>query len=274
MVTRWTQQLLDEATSLMAEKRYRSALGRLLVIFDVYPDLPEARRLASGLIYIGARTTSKATPEEQLGPRQLFDTRLNAIFCACEAPGCGVSWVSAHHLLDDHGGGTLINNPMGGYCEACGVTLCRRHARSVSHTLGCPRCGLHLDPVPAPNGRRQSAQTERLNKQLVHVIVLVEGEKPPSPDFMTGLCDSVMPDVFDDSPRITGNYSRKFKGDEGRAEVMFHAAALEPAYLTDDYELRIYPGKQAGRRGQRWVIAKVFENRPKHVDPENPPTRT
>ncbi|MFF9203502.1 hypothetical protein ACF1AE_17050 [Streptomyces sp. NPDC014986] len=91
---------------------------------------------------------------------------------------------------------------------------------------------------------------------------------------MTGLCDSVMSDVFDDSPRITGNCSRKFTGDEGRTEVMFHAGALEPAYLTGVYEPRVHPGKQAGWRGQRWVIAKVFENRPKHVDPENPPTRT
>ncbi|MBD0421769.1 hypothetical protein H0H10_21870 [Streptomyces sp. TRM S81-3] len=270
MVTRWTRQLLDEATALTTEKRYRSALGRLLMVLDVYPGLPEVQRLAGELIYIGARTTSEAAPEEQLGPRQLFDTRLNAVFCACEAPGCGVSWVSAHHLLGDHGGGVSISNPMGGRCDVCAVTVCRRHARPAALGLGCPRCGRHLDPVPAPNGRRHSAQTERLNKPLVHVIVLVEGKRPPSPDFMTGLCDSVMPDVFEDSPRITGNCSRRFRGDEGRTEAVFHAGALEPAYLTDDYDLRIHPGRQAGRRGQRWVIAKVFENRPKHVDPDNP----
>ncbi|MFB7271761.1 hypothetical protein [Streptomyces sp. NPDC056244] len=271
MVTTWTQQLLDEADAHMTADRHRSALARLLVVLDVYPDLPEARQRASSLIYIGARTTSDAAPGEQLGPRQLLDTRLNAVFCACEAPECGVSWVSAHHLLDGHGD-AMITNPMGGYCEACGVTLCKRHARPAGYSLGCPRCARQLDPAPAPNGRRRSAQTERLNKRLVHVIVLVEGRKPPSAEFMTGLCDSVTPDVFDDSPRITGNCARKFKGDEGRTEAVFHAGALEPAYLMDDYDLRIYPGRQAGRRGQRWVIAKVFENRPKHIDPENPPS--
>ncbi|QKV90799.1 hypothetical protein HUT19_02795 [Streptomyces sp. NA02950] len=270
MVSRWTQQLLDEATALMSAHRYRSALERLLVVFDVYPDLPEARQLASALIYAGARTTSEAAPDEQLGTRQLFDTRLNAVFCACEAPGCGVSWVSAHHLLDGHRGGAMISNPMGGCCEDCGVTLCKRHARSAGHGLDCPRCGRQLDHAPAPNGRRQSAQTERLNKRLVHVIVLVEGKKPPSAEFMTGLCESVMPDVFEGSPRITGNHYRKFTADEGRTEAVFHAGAMESAYLTDDYDLRIYPGKQAGRRGRRWVIAKVFENRPKHIDPEHP----
>jgi hypothetical protein len=268
MVTRWTQRLLDEATALMTAYRYRSALERLLVIFDVYPELPEAEQLASDLIYVGARTTSQAAPEEQLGPRQLFDTRLNAIFCACEAPGCGVSWVSAHHLLDGYSGGATISNPMGGRCETCRVTLCKRHAPPGLSGLGCPRCGRQLDPAPAPNGRRHSAQIERLNKPLIHVIVLVEGKKPPSSDFMTELCESVMPDVFDDSPRITANNYRKFNGD-GQGEAMAYAGALEAAYLTADYVLRIHPGQQAGRRGQRWVIAKVFEERPKHVDPEN-----
>lgn len=41
---------------------------------------------------------------------------------------------------------------------------------------------------------------------------------------------------------------------------------------TDAYDVRVYPGTQAGRRGQRWVIVKIFENRPKHVDPDTPAT--
>jgi hypothetical protein len=265
METRWTRELLDEAASLVLARRYRSALGRLLVVFDVYPDHPQARQLASELIYLGARTSSEAGPEETLTPPQLFDSRLNSIFCACEAPGCGVSWVSAHHMLD--GAGATILNPMGGRCEICELTVCRTHAPSGA----CPRCGGSLDPAPSPNGRRRSGQTERLNKRLVHVFVLVETKRRLPPDFLPKLFESVVPDVFDDSPLITTDNLRKFTGDGGKF-ARIYATRLYPAYLTADYDVRVYPGEEVARGGKRWVIVKVFENRPKHLDPDGPPS--
>lgn len=274
MVTRWTQDLLDEAMSLWQAKKYRSALRTLLVVFDVYPDQPRAREIASAVIRSGARRTTDASPDETLEPPHLFDSRLNPLFCACEAPGCEVSWVSAHYLVGD--APASISNPVGARCESCGVTLCRRHLPAPDRygaVHGCPRCGGQLDPAPPPNGRQRTNQTPRRNQRLVHVVVLVEGKQPPSPDFMTGLCTDVLPDVFDDDARITGHSQRKFNGD-GRDTAWFVAADISDAYLTDAYDMQVYPGQLAGRRGQRWVIVKVFENRPKHVDPDHPAMQT
>ncbi|MCW2861452.1 MAG: hypothetical protein JWP48_3160 [Actinoallomurus sp.] len=52
-----------------------------------------------------------------------------------------------------------------------------------------------------------------------------------------------------------------------------YAGRLNPGCLTADYDMRVYPGAEAGRGGKRWVIVNVFENRPEHVDPDGPSTR-
>lgn len=271
MATEWTQDLLDEAQALAEDRNYLSALKKLLVIFDVYPDQPEARLLASAVAREGSRRTTDARPGEALEPRHLFDSRLNPIFCECEAPGCTASWVSSHYLVQ--GSEAVVSNPLGARCKSCGVTLCRRHlsSQTVQGALSCPRCRGSLDGAPSPNGRRRTNQTPRLNKPLAHVVVLVEGKQPPSPAFLTELFQHMTPDVFDDSPRLTGHNERKFKGDGSEFALML-ALAANADYATDDYEIQSYPGQQAERRGHRWVIVKVFENRPKHVDPDNPAT--
>lgn len=270
MVTKWTRERLDEARSLTQAREYRAALTRLLQILDVHPDQPEALELASGVVRLGSRRTTDAVPGEALEQRHLFDNRLNPIFCSCDAPGCEVSWVSAHFMTKDYAG-AVISNPLGARCASCDVTLCRRHLPADA-SLACARCGAPLDAAPPPNGRPRTNQTPRLNKRLVHVIVLVEGKRPPSPEFMTELCEHVMPDVFEDEPRINGFNERKFKGDGHDAGLMAGLMA-DDAYGTDAYDVRVHPGYQAGRRGQRWVIVKIFENRPKHIDPDGPATR-
>ena len=272
MVTRWTQELLDEAQSLAQVSEYRSALDKLLVILDVYPDQPEALKLASSVVRDGSRRKTDASPGEALESQHLFDSRLNPIFCACDAPGCGVSWVSSYHEVQGYASATILN-PLGARCDSCDVTLCRRHlpAKRPAGVLDCARCGRPLDAAPPPNGRTETNQTPRLNKRLVHVIVMVEGRRRPSAEFMTGLCKDVIPDVFADNPRISGFNKKKFEGD-GYGLGLTYGLAADDAYGTEDYDIQVYPGRQAGRRGQRWVIAKVFENRPKHVDPDNPAT--
>lgn len=271
MVTTWTRELLDEARALTLESRSRSALHTLLTIFDVYPDQPEAQKLASSVVRLGSRRTTDASSGERLEFPDLFDSRLNPIFCACDAAGCDVAWVSAHHELGRYTSATIAN-PLGARCASCDVTLCRRHLPAGgSGALECARCGRPLDAAPPPNGRRETNQTPRLNKRLIHVIVLVEGKRPPSAELLTSLCAHVMPDVREDSSRISGVNHRKFTGDGHDLGLMFGLTA-DDAYGTDDYDLRVYCGQQTERRGQRWVIVKVLENRPKHVDPDNHPT--
>lgn len=272
MVTTWTQGLLDEAQNLVLARNYRSALGKLLVILDVYPDQPEALNLASMVAREGSRRTTDANPGEVLEPRHLFDSRLNPIFCECDAPGCAVSWVSAHYLVGS--AKAVVSNPLGVRCESCGSTLCRRHlpGGGSGGVVNCPQCGGTVNAAPPPNGRQRTNQSPRLNKRLAHVIVVVEGKKQPSAEFMTQLCEHVMPDVFEDNPRLNGYNERKFKGD-GSDYALMLALAAEKDYGSDGYDIHVYPGQEAGRRGQRWVIAKVFENRPKHVDPDNPAGR-
>ncbi|GAA2435750.1 hypothetical protein GCM10010191_58060 [Actinomadura vinacea] len=264
--TRWARELLDEAAALLVERRYRSALRCVLVVFDVHPDLPEARRLASEIVYLGARDTTDAEPEERVGPQEMDDSRLNAIYSACEAPGCALAWMSAHHMLD--GRRAVIRNARGGRCDACKATFCNRHARAGGDGLACPRCGGALDLAPPPNGRRWSGRTKRLNKPLAHVFVLVEGAEPPSAGYLTEMCRNLIPEVFEDEGvKISANCALKFR-DDGQMLAMTCAAQLDSAYLTDAYDMRVSPGEKAGPDGHRWVIVKIFENRPKHVDPD------
>jgi hypothetical protein len=267
MLTAWTQGLLDEARSLTERRNYLSALKKLLVVLDVYPAEPAALAIACHVAREGSRRSTNANPGEVILPEHLYDSRLNAIFCSCDAPGCQVSWVSAHFLAT--GSETvMIANPLGASCHNCGITLCRNHLPPAGSGLQiwCPQCRQAMNTAPRPNGRPTTNQTPRLNKPLVHVIVVVEGKRDPDPDFLTELCRHVVPDVFEDSPRIDAKAQRRFT-DDGTEAGLTLALAYNAAYAGAGYELQTYPGQQAGRKGQRWIIVKVFENRPKHGDP-------
>ncbi|WP_312627793.1 MULTISPECIES: ATP-dependent Clp protease proteolytic subunit [unclassified Pseudofrankia] len=272
-MTRWTRTLLDDALSLYEARRYRSALQRLLIIFDVYPGQPEARMLASEVVRAGTRRTADASPDEVLERPHLMDSRLSPIFCFCDAPGCQVTWVSAHHSRDAWRT-LVIANPLGAGCKKCGETLCRTHVPTGPTGIlrGCLRCGGEMDSAPRPNGRRDEVQTPRLNLPLVHVGVLVEGREPPSPEFMSGLFEETVPEVFEEDPQITGANRRRFWGDG--SDLGLALAGELSAACPARTQVRVYPGRQAEPRGQRWVVIKIFEDRPKHVDPDNPATTT
>lgn len=262
MATAWTQGLLDEARRLTQRRDYLSALRKLLVVLDVYPREAEALGLASLVAREGSRRSTTANPGEVVLSQHLYDSRLDPIFCSCDAPGCQISWVSAHYLVGDSA--AIITNPLGAACQSCGITLCRNHLPAGS--LACRRCGRPLNTAPPPNGRSGSNQTPRLNKPLVHVIVLVEEKREPTPEFLTELCENVAPDVYEDSPRFEAMGVRRFENSPSEFGLAV-ALASNSDYGSTRYDLQIFPGQQAGRKGQRWVIVKIFENRPKHVDP-------
>ncbi len=274
MVTRWTQERLDRARSLWQAKRYRSALQQLSVIFDVYPDQPEAQEMASAIARAGSARTTDAGPDETIERRHLFDSRLDPIFSSCDTPGCRTSWISPHYMkrMFDN---LTVTNPLGAGCAGCGVALCRKHLWTDRNglLLRCPRCSQKMDPTSRPNGRSQSVQTPRLNRPLVHIAVLTEGRNTPSPEFMTELLQEVSPDTFEENPRVSAFNGASFSGDStGLADAL--AFKLTDDYPAKTHEIHVYPGRQAGRRGRQWVIIKVFENRPKHVDPDNPEIAT
>ncbi|TYK46756.1 hypothetical protein [Actinomadura decatromicini] len=99
----------------------------------------------------------------------------------------------------------------------------------------------------------------------------MESRRPPAREFVTQLLTHVSPDVFEDRPRVEAFNERRFKGDGHDLGLML-ALTADPAYRTPAYDIHIHPGQEAGRRGARWVIAKVFDNHPKHIDPDDPRT--
>ncbi|WP_239342399.1 hypothetical protein, partial [Frankia sp. CiP3] len=167
-MTAWAHALVEEARSLTLQRRFRSAMDRLLVVLDICPDLPAALEMAAPVISLGTGAAQAANHGERLGPQLLLDSRLDAMFCACESPGCTASWLSAHWLAQP-GTVTIVVNagsPGGGRCQECGVTLCRNHAKRTEvryyqdgppefTRVQCSRCGGEMDSAPAPNGRRR-----------------------------------------------------------------------------------------------------------------------
>lgn len=139
-------------------------MDRLLVVLDVCPDLPAALEIASLVIPLGTGTAKAANRGEKLGRQLLLDSRLDALFCACESPGCTEYWLSSHSPAQP-GRMTIVTNAPGGRCRQCGVTLCMKHAKLTEvryyedgppefTRLQCSRCGGQLDSAPAPNSRR------------------------------------------------------------------------------------------------------------------------
>jgi hypothetical protein len=266
MRTAWHQRHLDDALDLVRTRKYRSALDRLTTVLSVYPDDRATLEAAVFVVNAGSRRSSEPDgPTEALGSSELFDARLNGIYCQCEALGCGKIWPTNHFDFPD-ASRVSITNPRGGRCDSCERTFCRDHALT-DFLFACPDCEAQLDATAPPN-RSRSLQTERVNKPIAHVAVVAEGPDATSPEFLTELFRAIAPDVLEGpNPPTVSAYGRpRFDGSE-RDLAMTAAGASHPEYFTSAYDLRVYDGTGAdGRRG--WVIAKVFEDRPKFVDPD------
>lgn len=159
--------LVEEARALALQRRFRSAMEKLLVALDISPHLPAALDMASLVLALGSGEARAANRREKLEPQLLLDSRIDAVFCACESPGCTEYWLSAHSLAGQ--GVTLrAGNARGGRCRQCGVTQCEKHAKVTEvryyedgppeYTLVvCSRCGGAMDGASTPNGRRRNA---------------------------------------------------------------------------------------------------------------------
>jgi hypothetical protein len=228
-------------------------------VLSVYPSEKSALHIAGKLLKVNQKTSYRNASKEPLTPTEIHDPRVNGLFCACDAPGCGAEWISAKVLEPDFGPVEVVN-PIGGQCTKCGRYFCRHHFSAAG---ACPQCGIVLDYAPPPNGR-SSGQTVRLNKPLVHVFVLKEGIAPPG-SFLTELFQSVVPDFFEDSATVgcipTGN-----KWPETPVDLAWALLARDHReYLAEAYDVR--PVELRKDDGTRMVILKVFANRPKIVDP-------
>src|SRR5262245_30911671 len=91
-----TPGLRETIQRLMGEGRFRSALDLLLPRLDRDPDDQEALTLA--LIALGHGRTQELQAVEPLGPRYLYDPRLDPVFTVCT--GCGNTWASSRCLLE------------------------------------------------------------------------------------------------------------------------------------------------------------------------------
>jgi hypothetical protein len=164
-VTEWANMLVRDAQFLASEREFRSALNKLLAVLDVCPGMPAALKVAAVVISLGTGNSRAANRGERLDPERLLDRRLDAVFCACEMPGCTEFWISARQLVGP-GVVAVDPSPRGGRCKKCGVTLCMNHAKRTEvryyqkgpaefTRVECSRCGGALDSTAEPNGRRR-----------------------------------------------------------------------------------------------------------------------
>ncbi|WP_198680931.1 hypothetical protein [Lentzea terrae] len=257
MMTPWTRALLDDARELILAGRYRSALDCVLTVLSVYPALAEAQELAATIVYHGSRQS----PVEPLTRQDMWDTRLDELFCSCDARGCTAAWMSIGRFMP---GNVAVANPIGGRCEACDQYFCRNH---FGRRNGCPRCRRALDHAPQVSNGRPSGQMVRLNQPLVHVQVLREGTGVVSPEYMTDLLSWVAPDVFEDSPTIRALSIHPWP-DNPDDRAMMQVIVEHDEFGEDTHDLRVSNGHS--KDGSRWAIVKVFAKMPKYVDPDFP----
>jgi hypothetical protein len=195
VMTPWAGNLLDDANELIAAGRHSAALGCVLTVLSVYPDLETALRLAASLVYSGTRTQVP----QPLTDRDIRDRRLDSLYCSCQAAGCTYAWVSVGRFRDN----VMVRNARGGRCDRCDAYFCRHHFGPHG---GCPQCGRDLDHTTRLSNGRPAMQTIRLNQPLDHVPVMREGTGRISPEYMTELVSTVAPDVLEDSPTLRGHH--------------------------------------------------------------------
>jgi hypothetical protein len=265
MTTHWCRDQMSRAQHAFGEKRDRTALKHVLEVLSVYPSEEWALRGAAALLKVNMETSHRDASKEPLTPTEMQDPRLNSLFCSCDILGCTTEWISAKVAHPDYD--FSFEDPIGGQCEKCGKYFCRVHFGAGS---SCPQCRRGLIAAPPANGRT-SQQTIRLNKPLVHVLVLKEGTEA-SDIFVQKLFQDVAPDVFEDSP--TGNYIPTGNNWPEMAVDLAWAllAKHHGKYLSEEYDVR--PVELRSGDGTRVVMLKVFANRPKIVDPTVPARQT
>lgn len=255
MTTPWTRALLDDAAEHVLAGRRRTGLHCVLTVLSVYPELAEALHLARRVVYYGL----SAKDPEPLTFTDICDPRLDSLFCSCEGPDCTGMWISFGQVEPL---GITVLNPRGGRCVRCGGYFCRNH---FGPRVECPRCGGSLDHAPRVNNGRPAMQTVRLNQPLVHVHVMREGTGQVGPEYMTELLSGIAPDVFEDSPTISGNTMHPWPDDCLDVAVL-QMSRDRREYLDEAYDLRVDNGHD--RSGTRWAVVKVFAKMPKYVDPD------
>jgi hypothetical protein len=266
MTTQWVRDQMSRAQQAFGEKRDRAALKHILEVLSVYPSEEWARRGAAGLLKVNMETLHRNASKEPLTPTEMQDPRFDSLFCSCDILGCTAEWISAKVAFPDYS--VFEDPPLGGQCRRCGKYFCEPHFGTQDGYVCKCQCGGDLIAAPPPNGR-PSSQTARLNKPLVHVLVLKEGIEPPVSVFQK-IFQNVAPDVLEDSPTVC------FCGDKWPETPMEYAMALlardYSEYLSKEYDVRT--AVLHHQDGTRLLILKVFANRPKIVDPTAPARQT
>jgi hypothetical protein len=265
-MTQWVHKHLEAAGKAVTSRRDRTALHHLLQVLSVYPEEPNALKLAGQVLKLNMSRTHLGASVERLSRAEILDPRVDRLFCSCDEPDCTAMWISAKVGFADHEK-LLVANPIGARCVQCGRYYCKRHFRQRTGNGRampvCPACSGNLEPAPPPNGR-PSRQTVRLNKPLVHVLLFTEGPLHQMPNSLTDLFRMIAPDIFEDGPQIRGFPVGPWR--EDIADIAMAKLALEyPDYLTPAYEPHTAELRDA--HGARLIMIKVFANRPKIVDP-------
>jgi hypothetical protein len=155
-MTQWLYKHLEAAGKAVTERRDRTALRHLLQVLSVYPEEPNALKLAGQVLKLNMSRTHLEASNEPLSRAEIFDARLDGLFCSCDEPDCPAMWISARIGLPDVAN-IAVANPIGGRCLQCGGYYCRRHFRQRTGDARvapvCPACSGNLESAPPPNGR-------------------------------------------------------------------------------------------------------------------------
>jgi hypothetical protein len=251
-----TPELTEKIQHLIGAGKYRSALDELFAILARNPADPEALTLA--LIVLSASRTTQIQSAEPLGPRYLYDRRLDPLCAVCSQ--CGSSWVASNVKFADLKTRLSMMNPVGLQCNNCSFTLCRKCLKSIYFGGGmgvfnrsCPKCATETLGVPVYPTGRPPMQLGRRPEHVAALIVFREGPVPPGREYIEELAEARSPDALDDKAELIGVPVNPWPDDiESHARdklAVFvgagrisSAGALDPeaATLTDESGTRVH----------------------------------
>lgn len=169
---------LAMALSQAQNQDFNQSIQQILSVLSKDSENKQALRYA-GMVLSQAMTKQNVDKVES----SLLDSPLlNPVFAQCGT--CGLFWVPDPWLAS-----ARVLNPIGGKCSRCGNIFCRNCFKVIDSSIHCPQCGIKLDAVAEPNGRKQQLASAQPTHPSPDVLLVIVDLMPPddASRFVNGL---------------------------------------------------------------------------------------
>src|SRR3990167_4033487 len=169
---------LSMALSQAQNQEFNQSIKLILGVLSKDPENKQALRYA-GMVLQPAMTKQNIN---KLDSSLLDSPLLNPVFAQCG--NCRVFWVPDPWLAS-----ASVLNPIGGKCSRCAAIFCRSCFKVIDSSIHCPQCGIKLDAVSEPNGRKQQSSSAQPTHPSPDVLIVIVDLMPPdeASRFVNGL---------------------------------------------------------------------------------------